>query len=287
MEKKTFKLYKVFVYVALFALAISIIIPILWVFMASLKSEIELVSGNPFALPKALIWENFTRAFEKAKMGDYLLNSVLTTFSALAILLVVSLPASYVLARFDFVGKKFLNSLFIAGLFINVNYIALPIFLMVFQAELLLNVNQVLLNNKFVLSIIYAATSLPFTIYLLTSYFKSIPSAYEEAAAIDGCGYFETMIRIMFPMAKPAVVTVVLFQFLAFWNEYILAFTFLDKENATVPVGVKYLMAASRAQAETGVMYAGLVIVMLPTLILYIIVQKKLIEGMTIGGLKD
>ena len=286
MKKEKFSIYKIFVYVALFALAISIIVPIVWVFFASLKSQLELVSGNPFALPADWLWSNFVDAFQKARMGDYLLNTVEVTAMALVMLLVIALPASYVLARFNFIGKKFLNALFMAGLFVNVNYIVLPIFLMFFKADTLLGFD-LFLNNKFFLALVYAATSLPFTIYLLTGYCKTLPKAYEEAARIDGCGYFKTMTKIMIPMARPSIITVILFQFLSFWNEYIIAFTFMDKENATLAVGVKYLMADSKSQANFGVMYAGLVIVMLPTLILYILVQKKLTQGMSLGGLKD
>ena len=173
-----------------------------------------------------------------------------------------------------------------AGLFVNVNYIVLPIFLMLFNADIKLGFDF-FLNSKFWLSVVYAATALPFTIYLLTGYFKTLPKAYEEAARIDGCGYFKTMTKIMIPMARPSIITVILFQFLAFWNEYIIAFTFMDKDNATLAVGVKYLMADAKSQANFGVMYAGLVIVMIPTLILYICVQKKITQGMSIGGMKE
>lgn len=286
MKKRNFPLYKIFVYVALITLAISIIVPIAWVFLASLKSQIELVSGNPFDFPKQMLWSNFADAFVKARMGDYLLNTIIVTALSLVILLVVALPASYVLARFDFVGKKFFNGLFMAGLFVNVNYIVLPIFLMLFNADIKLGVDF-FLNSKFWLSVVYAATALPFTIYLLTGYFKTLPKAYEEAARIDGCDYFKTMTKIMIPMARPSIITVILFQFLAFWNEYIIAFTFMDKDNATLAVGVKYLMADAKSQANFGVMYAGLVIVMIPTLILYICVQKKITQGMSIGGMKE
>ena len=280
MKKRNFPLYKIFVYVALITLAISIIVPIVWVFLASLKSQLELVSGNPFDLPKQILWSNFADAFVKARMGDYLLNTIIVTALSLVILLVVALPASYVLARFDFAGKKFFNGLFMAGLFVNVNYIVLPIFLMLFNADIKLGFDF-FLNSKFWLSVVYAATALPFTIYLLTGYFKTLPKAYEEAARI------ETMTKIMIPMARPSIITVILFQFLAFWNEYIIAFTFMDKENATLAVGVKYLMADAKSQANFGVMYAGLVIVMIPTLILYICVQKKITQGMSIGGMKE
>lgn len=107
-SKSSISLYKIFIYVALIALAISIIIPVAWVFMASLKSNAEFIGKdvNPFALPKKLIWENFVIAFGKAKMGEYLLNSVLVTALSLVILLIVALPAAYCLARFEFKGKN-------------------------------------------------------------------------------------------------------------------------------------------------------------------------------------
>lgn len=126
-----------------------------------------------------------------------------------------------------------------------------------------------------------------FTVYLLSSYFRTLPKAYEEAAFIDGCGYFKTMIKVMAPMAKPSIITVILFNFLAFWNEYIIALTLMPGASKTLPVGLVTLSKGQMAAANYGQLYAGLVIVMLPTLILYIMVQKKLTQGMTLGGLKD
>lgn len=287
-SKSTNSLYKIFIYVALITLAVSIIVPVAWVFMASLKSNAEFIGKdvNPFALPKKLIWENFSIAFGKAKMGEYLLNSVMVTALALIILLVVALPASYCLARFEFKGKKFISAGFMAGLFINVNYIVVPIFLMLSSMNRLFDV-RFFLNNRLILAIVYASTNLPFTIYLLSGYFKTLPKAYEEAALIDGCGYFKTMIKIMIPMARPSIITVILFNFLAFWNEYIIAFTLMTTTNKTLPVGLQNLMAVEKTATNYGVMYAGLVIVMIPTLVLYVSVQKKLTQGMSLGGLKD
>ena len=279
------RLYKVFIYVDLITLAISIIVPVAWVFMASIKENKEFYS-NPWALPAGFYFQNFINAFEKASMGSYFFNSVISTALALIILLVVSLPASYVLARYKFKGKRILNTLFMAGLFINVNYIVVPIFLMLMGWDDTLNISF-FLDNIVVLAVVYASTAIPFTVYLLSSYFQTLPKAYEEAALIDGCGYFKTMIKVMIPMAKPSIVTVILFNFLAFWNEYIIALTLMSGSNRTLPVGLLALMQASRGKAEYGMMYAGLVIVMLPTLILYIMVQKKLTQGMTLGGLKD
>ena len=287
-KKPSSYIYKLFIYVALLALAISIIIPVAWVFMASLKKNSEFIGGDvsPWALPKEFFVQNFVVAFRDANMGTFFLNSVIVTATALILLLLLALPASYALSRFNFRGKKILNIAFMAGLFVNISYIVVPIFLMLSDANKLLGVDF-FLNNRFILALVYASSALPFTVYLLSGYFRTLPKGFEEAAYIDGCGYFKTMTKIMVPMAKPSIVTVILFNFLAFWNEYIISMTLLTKpELKTLPVGLMNLMAAQRSAVQYGKMYAGLVIVMLPTLILYMCVQKKLTQGMTVGGLK-
>ena len=151
------KLYKIFVYVALLALAISIVVPVGWVFLASIKENSEFY-GNPWTLPKGIYFQNFIDAFEKAKMGEYFMNSVLVTLLALAILLVVALPAAYVLARYRFFGSKVINVLFMGGLFINVNYIVVPIFLMFVDADKFLRNltgDGFFLNNLFIVALVY------------------------------------------------------------------------------------------------------------------------------------
>lgn len=284
------RIYKIFIYVALITLAVMIIVPVAWVFMASIKENSEFY-GNPWALPLGVHLQNFADAWSKARMGEYMLNSVVVTALALVLLLVIALPAAYALSRFRFRGRKFLNVAFMAGLFINVNYIVVPIFLMLVDGDTWLRKifgTGILLNNIVVLAIVYASTALPFTIYLLSGYFATLPHDFEEASYIDGAGYATTMVRVIFPMAQPSIITVILFNFLSFWNEYIIAMTLLSdpKGAKTLPVGLMQLTQAQQAATEYGQLYAGLVLVMLPTLILYICVQKKLTQGMTLGGLK-
>lgn len=285
---RTDTLFKIFVYVALITLAVSIIVPVAWVFLASIK-ENQAFYESPWTLPKGFHYENFVEAFQKAQMGDYLLNSVIVTILALVILLVVALPAAYVLSRFSFRGNGFLNAAVKAGLFINVSYIAVPIFLMLLDWDTAVRGiigDGFFLDNRFMLAAVYASTALPFTIFLLSSYFQTLPSDFEEAASIDGAGYYRTMFSVMLPMAAPSIIIVILFNFLLFWNEYIVALTLMPGENQTLPVGLLNLMAADRSATNYGPMYAGMVIVMLPTLILYIALQKRLTQGMTVGGVK-
>lgn len=289
MKKLSVK--KIVIYLVLILLAISIIVPVGWVFIASIKTNNEFY-GSPWRLPKSFYFQNFIDAWGSAHMGEYMLNSVIVTAVALVILLAVALPAAYCLSRFKFRLRKILNILFMGGLFINVNYIVVPIFLMFVDADRALRswgLSPFFLNNIFVLALVYAATALPFTIYLLSGYFVTISRTYEEAAYIDGSGYLKTMVKVILPMARPSIITVILFNFLSFWNEYIIAITLLTdpKGTKTLPVGLMNLMKAQNAAAQYGRMYAGLVLVMLPTLLLYIMVQKKLTQGMTLGGLKE
>lgn len=281
MKKKS-KLFNIFIYLCLVIFALSILVPVFWVFMASIKTNPEFY-GNPWALPMSFYLNNFKDAWAAANMGDYFLNSLIVTAIALALLLLISLPFSYILARMQFKGRRFVTSYIKAGLFINLSYIVIPIFLML--RDVSKSIPLALLNNRFVLALIYASTAVPFTVYLLTNFFSSISKSYEEAAYIDGAGYYRTMIDIMIPMARPAVITVILFNFLMFWNEYILALTLMtDPSKRTLPVGLINLQQAARGAANYGRLYAGLVIVMIPTLIIYILVQKQLTEGMMVGG---
>lgn len=281
MKKKS-KLFNIFVYLCLVIFALSILVPVFWVFMASIKTNPEFY-GNPWALPMGFYLNNFKDAWAAANMGDYFLNSLIVTAIALALLLLISLPFSYILARMQFKGRRFVTSYIKAGLFINLSYIVIPIFLML--RDVSKSIPLALLNNRFVLALIYASTAVPFTVYLLTNFFSSISKSYEEAAYIDGAGYYRTMMDIMIPMARPAVITVILFNFLSFWNEYILALTLMtDPSKRTLPVGLINLQQAARGAANYGRLYAGLVIVMIPTLIIYILVQKQLTEGMMVGG---
>ena len=280
-NKSIGRLYKIFIYTALVSFAISIIVPVSWVFIASFKQDSEF-TGSPWTLPKGIYIQNFIDAFQKAKMGESLWNSVFVTAVALILLIVIALPASYVLARFEFKGRKFWNTFMKAGLFINVNYIVIPIFLMLLKGDKILRQTEIVkgsffLDNLFILAVIYMTTALPFTIYLLSNFFQSLPTTFEEAAAIDGAGYFTTMIKVMVPMARPSIITVILFNSL----------TLLPGPKKTLPVGLMSLMAASKGAAHYGILYSGMVIVMLPTLILYILVQQKLTQGMTLGGSKE
>lgn len=269
-------------------IAASIIVPVLWVLTASLKEQSEFY-GSPWVLPQGLHLQNYVDAFITARMGQYFLNSVLVTALALLLVLVVSVPAAYALARFDFPGRGIVQTGLLAGLFINVNYIVVAIFLLLIGWDrLLIDIapDGLFIDNRAVLALVYAATTIPFTVYLLSSYMSTIPVEYEEAATLDGASRLRTMTRVILPMARPGLTTVVLFNFLTYWNDFILALTLLPGENRTLQVGLLNLMTAQRAAADYGRLYAGMVIVIVPVLVFYAVIQKRLIEGIASEGMK-
>lgn len=268
--------------------ALTIFVPVVWVFFASFKDKSEFY-GSPWTMPKGLHWQNFVDAFQDAHLGQYFGTSVFVTALAMVLCLIVALPCSYVMARFDFPGKKILKIAIQGGLFINVNYIVVPIFLMLVDADKLVYEifpDGFFVNNPVMLAIVYAATSLPFTVFLLQDFFASIPKDFEEAALIDGASQFKIMTRIFFPMAMPAISMSMLFNFLSYWNDYIISMTLMTGENRTIQVGLLNLMQTQKAATNYGRLYAGMVIVMVPVLIFYAIVQKKLLQTSTMGGLK-
>jgi len=280
--------YRGVVTVVLIVLALAILIPTAWIVMASLKSKPEFY-GNPWSLPQGLHWQNFIDAFVTAHMGQYFLNSVMVTLVALVISVVVAVPAAYAMARFEFRGKAILEGALMAGLFINVNYIVVPMFLMLLGWDRHLKSlfpHGFFVNNLFVLAIVYAATSLPFSIYLLTNYFRTIPTVYEEAATLDGSSRLRTMMSVIVPMARPAINTALLFNFLSFWNDFIISVTLIPGDDKTLQVGLLNLFQAQRAAADYGRLYAGMVIVMIPVIIFYAFMQKRMLQTVGGGGVK-
>lgn len=274
-------------YLILGIFTVVFLYPVLWAFLQAFKTTAE-IKQSPFSFPEVPQFVNFKNAWIGANMGSYFVNSVFVTAISLVLLIVLIIPTSYTLTRFRFKGSKFLSAIVMTGLFINVNYIVYPVYLIINDASKALFGNgMVLTDNLGTVSIINAVVAIPFSIYLLQGFLKGLPKGYEEAAEIDGCGHWTTLIKVIIPLCKPSILTVILFQFLAYWNEYLVAQTFLITETKrTLPVGILAIMQQARTATDYGRMYAGLVIVMLPVLILYCFVQKNLTKGITMGGLK-
>ncbi|QTH43407.1 carbohydrate ABC transporter permease [Cohnella sp. LGH] len=262
----------------LFVQTLIVLYPLVWNLLASFKTSTE-VMESPWSLPAALNWDNYVRAFTTAKIGDYMINSVLVVVLSMVMLLCMAVPTAYVLGRMKFRGRAFLSNFYMAGLFIGGVYIIVPLFIMMNDLHML--------DNRLWLSALYATGTLPFSVFLLTGFMKSIPHDFEEAAMIDGCEYFGTLFRVIIPMARPGIITLIVFSFFDFWNEYVLALTLItDDTKKTIPIGLANLMQIQKFATDWGSLFAGLVIVLVPTILVYALLQKKLTEGMMLGGVK-
>lgn len=264
--------------VVLLVNTIMVVYPLLWTILTSFKTNTEIL-GNPWVLPKSVNIGNYVSAFTKANIGSYSVNSVLVTAGSIILLVTMAVSSAYALARYEFPFRKFIKNIYMGGIFIQITFIIIPLFLLMTR----LHMN----DNRFWLSLVYAVSQLPFSIYLLISFMKGIPKDYENSAMIDGCGYAGAFIRIIVPLAKPGIITVTIFSFFAFWNEFPLALTLISTDTKkTLPIGLANLMEVQRYATDWGALFAGLVIVLVPTIIVFVLTQDKLTKGMQLGGLK-
>ena len=252
--------------------------PVIWNIYSSFKTSTEFL-GDPFALPASLQWDNYLRALQKTNIPDNFKNSLYVVVVSLLLIALLVVPCSYCLARFRFFGSRLMRGLYMSLIFIQVPCIMIPLFL---------QLNDLGWLNKLTpLSLLYAVGQIPFSVFLLSGFMRGIPRDYEEAAMIDGCNYFGILWRIIAPLAKPGIVTVLMLSTMSVWNEYVLALVLLtDPAKQTIPVGVAAMYEMQRYATDWGALFAALVLVLLPTAILYAIGQKYLIEGVNIGGVK-
>lgn len=264
--------------VFMLASALTVVYPLMWNLFSSLKSNTEIME-SPWSLPTALHWENYVNAFKAANMGEYALNSLLVVVVAVALHLLLVIPLTYALTRYRFPGHRIIFGLLTACIFIQEPYILVPLYLQLSKIHLL--------DNIIVVAVVYATVRLPFSVFLLSGFVRSIPVDYEQAAMIDGCTYTRILWNVITPLAKPGIFTVGLLAALGYWNEYAIALTLLSSDQKlTLPVGLVNLYEVQRYATDWGALFAGLMIVLIPTVIVYIFAQNKLTQGMSVGGIK-
>lgn len=301
---------------------LAVVLPMLWVGFNSLRSSREIFE-NPFGLPWLLTGSphqdeneaaasggeestniartpaqaaraNFTNAWVKSGFSKFFWNSILVTGVSLVGVLVFGAMAAYVLARFPFTGNRVFFLYFISGMMVPAQLILIPLFFQFSEMSHLLSLltapfgYEVQLHDSLTgLIIIYIALSLPFTILVLTGFFKSLPGELREAGIIDGCGEYGVFWHIMLPLARPGIVTAAIFNFIGIWNEYLFALVFVNSpEKKTLPLGLASVSIQAQYRTDFGLLFAGLVIIMIPTLLVYLILQRKLTRGITMGALK-
>ena len=266
------------VQVALWVFFASVTLPLLWTVLTSLKTSRELFTST-WGLPETIQWANYTRAWEKMKVGTYLFNSVFVSAASLFLIMLFGSMAAYVLSRFNFRGNRVLYFYFIAGLMV-------PGFL-AFIPAWFLHRSIGTMGTHWALILQYTAGGMPFTIFMLFAFFKTLPRELEEAAIIDGANRYQVFFLVMLPLAQSGILTVAVFNFLNVWNEYLWALVNISKDALkTLPLGMANLLQQGQYSTDWGALFAGFVIMLVPTFLVYAIFQHRLTEGITVGAIK-
>ncbi|MCP1109309.1 N-acetylglucosamine transport system permease protein [Lachnospiraceae bacterium PF1-21] len=253
-----------------------------WILAASLSTTSDIFAGNTLKFPSGLHFENYAKAWGSSNVATFFSNSLVYSLISCTLLILICAPAAYVLSRFKFIANKVIQTGFVSAMGVPITMIVLPLFGVVANLGILNNV----LATKGVLILLYVGINIPYTTIFLLTFFSNISRTYEEAAAIDGCPPMKTFWRIMFPMAQSGIVTVTIFNFINIWNEYFLSLIFANSDELRpVAVGLYGMLQSMQYTGNWAGMFAAVVIVFLPTFILYIFLSEKIISGIT-GGIK-
>lgn len=253
--------------------------PLVWVALTALRPSTEILS-DPMGWPTSFHWENFTNAWTEANIGQYAINSLTILAGSLTGTMLLGSMAAYVIARFTFPGNRLIFMLFAGGMMFPVILALVPLFAVM--------ENFGLLDTRPGLMIAYIAYSLPFTVFFLTSFFRTLPTGVQEAAMVDGASHTRTFFQIMLPMAKPGLVSIGIFNFLGQWNQYLLPLLLNNEEESSyvLPQGLASLAVSQGYRGDWGALFAGLTIAMVPVLVVYAVFQRQVQAGLTAGALK-
>lgn len=252
---------------------------VLWVAVASVNSTRGLF-GAPLQFPPHPAFDNYPKIWVANHFGRYFLNTLSVVTCSVLGLLVVAVPAAYVLSRGTFRARKPLLTFFVFGMGVPTPLLFIP--LVVFLTELHL------IDTLVGLGMVYIALSLPFTIYVLQGFFSSLPSELEAAATIDGCSDWQIFWHVMLPLAAPGAATVAVLNFIGLWNEYQLALVLINSaDNRTLSLGIYSLISSMQYSGGNWPgLFAGVTMVMMPTVAIYVFLSERMIGGMTMGGVK-
>lgn len=254
-----------------------------WVVGASFSTSKEIFSGGVFKFETGIHLENYVKAWSTSNVSVFFLNSLVYATISCVLLIVICAPAAYVLARFTFLGNKLIQNGFVAAMGVPATMIVLPLFGLVAGWNIL----NVSLANRAVLIFLYVGINVPYTTIFLLTFFSNLSKSFEEAAAIDGCPPMKTFWKIMLPMAQPGIITVTIFNFINVWNEYFMSLIFANSDKVkSVAIGLYGMINSMRYTGDYAGMFAAVVIVFLPTFILYVFLSEKIIAGVTGGGVK-
>jgi N-acetylglucosamine transport system permease protein len=255
-----------------------VIVPLLWVLMSSVKTT-DAILSKPLALPTSLNFVNYANAWKTAGIGKWFFNTVIVVGFALVIVMILGAMCAYVLARYQFWGNRLIYYTMLAGLTFPVFMAIVPLFF------ILKNIG--LLNTLPGLILTYVAFALPFTVFFLYSFFRTLPNEIYEAAQVDGAGEWRTFFQIMLPMARPGMAAVAIFNFLGLWNQFLLPVALnTNQDNYVLSQGMASFASQAGYAVDFGALFAAVVITIIPVLIVYIIFQRQLQGSVSSGTIK-
>lgn len=258
--------------------AAMVVVPLAWCVLSSFKTSDE-VLASPWGLPSRPRWENFVEAWTTAEIGRYFFNTVVVVGLGSALTLGMGALVAYVIARYSFRGNRTVYYLFVVGMTFPTFLAVVPLF---FIAR-----GLYLADSLPGLAVIYSVYSLPFAVFFLTAYFRTLPASLAEAAFIDGCGHWGTFARIMLPVARPGLISVGIFVVLGQWNQYLLPLVLQSSPDKYVlSQGLANLAVSQGYAGNWGALFAGLTISILPVLVVYLSFQRQIQTGMVAGALK-
>ena len=265
-------------YIIVIAWVLFTAVVLFWIFAASLSTSREIFSGAVLEFASGFHWENYATAWNTQNVSVFFANSLLYSTVSCAGVLVISATAAYVLSRWQFICSRAIRIALVVAMSVPTIMIIMPIYSLVVAWGL---------KGRVLLIVLYIMLRVPYTTIYLLDFFSTLSRSYEEAAAIDGCPPIRTFWVIMLPLVQPAVVTVTIFNFLSVWNEFFMALIFTSSESMTpVGVGLLNIVNAMKYTGNYGALFAAVIIVFLPTFLLYVFLSEKIIAGVTGGGVK-
>lgn len=253
-------------------------VALLWIVLASVSTTREIFSND--LLGSGIHFENYINAWKHNNVSNYFINSIITSGVSCALIVLISAPAAYVLSKKTFLGKKLTLNSFVIGMSIPQVMLIIPIYIWFVKTEMIGHISTLI--------ILYTTLNVPYTVFFLTSFFSTVPSSLAEAAMMDGCTENKAMWKIMIPMASLGIITVTIFNFMNIWNEYFIALIFANGNDKirTLSMGLQNMITSMTYSGDWAGLFASIMIVFMPTFILYLFLSEKIVAGITGGGVK-
>lgn len=269
--------FTIFLYVSITLIVFILLFPFLVAISTALKDLNQVYDNPPYWIPKRIAWENFQRIWERYPMAQYFINSLMIATGATLLTTVLCIPAAYAFARLRFYGRKSLLFLMLVVQMFSPIIVVISLFKVMGVLHLL--------DSLFSLVIVNAVFTLAFAIWMMNGYFSTIPKEIEEAALIDGCSRVQTITLITLPIAMPGVVTVVIYTFIAAWNEFMFALTFINSTEKR-PLTLGLYNFVGRWTIEWHSLMAAALLALIPVVILFMLIEKQLVQGLAGGAVK-